>query len=343
MSIEIATSNALASLSDGPLLASIHTLVPEMNKDLKRRVLPPHYVQRTVTIVGIKTTAGRFLPVSHEGDSNETYVDKVELLGKVRAEFIARKIKGIERRMHMRLFRELTETQTGRPWQEQFMAWFDKRACEIPNALCTLCWNDSLFGSLEAGKGATFSRIRYFDTYSVEGAEDCIARLGSDEGMAIGNTVGEDLSKGRSDSSFHMYEYVKPGTHFPFITVIESPTTLDIAGLLHAITAADARGYGKYSANSGKFSTEILAVSSGLPRFSVLDMLEWATNAGGINVDPLIGIRERFTATAGDQRARFEDGVHGEPATLWGEESERLRPLLTDQFRAYIGALANGK
>ncbi len=343
MSMEITTSNALASLSAGPLLASVKTLVPELNKDLKRRVLPPHFVQRTVTIVGIKTTAGRFLPVSHEGDSNETYVDKVELLGKVRAEFIARKLKGIERRMHMRLFRELTETQTGRPWDEQFKVWFDKRACEIPNALCTICWNDSLFGSLEAGKGATFSRIRYFDTYSVEGAEDCIARLGSDEGMAIGNTVGEDLSKGRSDSSFHMYEYVKPGTHFPFITVIESPTTLDIAGLLHAITAADARGYGKYSANSGKFSTEILAVSSGLPRFSVLDMLAWATSAGGVNVDPLIGIRERFTATAGDHRARFEDGVHGMPATLWGEETERLRPLLNDQFSAYVDALANGK
>ena len=116
MSIDIASTNALISLDQRHLLAPIKTLIP-MVQD-KKRALPPHYRQRTVTIVGIKTTAGRFLPVSHEGDSNETYVDKVDLLGKTRAEFIARKLKGIERRMHMRLFRELAETQTGLGWEE---------------------------------------------------------------------------------------------------------------------------------------------------------------------------------------------------------------------------------
>ena len=342
MSVDIASSTALATLNEGRWLAPVSTLVP-VAVEKNKRALPAHFVQRTVTIVGIKTTVGRFLPVSHEGDSNETYVDKVDLLGKTRAEFIARKLKGIERRMHMRLFRELTETQSGQKWDDQFRLWFDKRACEIPNGLCTLCWNDSLFGSLEAGKGATFSRIRYFDTYSVEGAEDCIARLGSDEGMAIGNTVGEDLSKGRGDSSLHYYEYVKPGTHFPFITVIENPTLLDIAGLLHAITAADARGYGKYSASSGKFHTEVLAVSTGLPRFSVLSMLEWA-NAGGVNEDAAAGIRDHFTAdTNAAERARFEDGVHGESVTLWGEESEVLRGGLSREFSTYAEALAKGK
>ena len=340
MSIDIASNNALISLDQRHLLAPIKTLIPVVQD--KKRVLPPHYLQRTVTIVGIKTTAGRFLPVSHEGDSNETYVDKVDLLGKTRAEFIARKLKGIERRMHMRLFRELAETCTGLGWEEQFKLWFHKPACEIPNALCTLCWNDSLFGSLEAGKGATFSRIRYFDSYSIEDAEDCIARSGSDEGMAIGNTVGENLSEERSDSSFHQYEYVKAGTHFPFITVIENPTMLDIAGLLHAITAADARGYGKYSANSGKFRTEILAVSTGLPRFSVLDMLEWA-RAGGLNEDAAAGIRERFSAESPELLARFEDGVHGEAVTFWGEQSEPLRGTLRREFATYADALSKSK
>lgn len=344
MSIGIAPTAALSTLNERQLLAPVSTLVP-VAVDKNKRVLPPHYLQRTATIVGIKTTTGRFLPVSHEGDSNETYVDKVDLLGRTRAEFIARKLKGIERRTHMRLFRELTEVQTRRSWDEQFKLWFDKRACEIPNALCTLCWNDSLFGSLETDKvkGATFSRIRYFDTYSVEGAEDCIARLGSDEGLAIGNTVGEDLAKGRGDSSLHYYEYVKPGTHFPFITVIENPTLLDIAGLLHAITAADSRGYGKYSASSGKFNTEILAVSTGLPRFSVLDMLTWAQQESGVNEDAVAGLRDRFTPAAADRTARFEDGVHGEPVTFWGSASEALRGVLASEFAAYAGALAQGK
>ena len=340
----LTNSTALVSLSDGRTLAPISSLLPVV-LEKNKRALPPHYLQRTATIVGIKTTTGRFLPVSHEGDSNETYVDKVDLLGSTRAEFIARKLKGIERRMHMRLFRELTETVSKRPWDQQFRAWFSDRACEIPNSLCTLCWNDSLFGSLETDKvkGATFSRIRYFDTYSVESAADCIARLGSDEGMAIGNTVGEDLSKGRSDSSFHQYEYVKPGTHFPFITVIENPTLLDIAGLLHAITAADARGYGKYSASSGKFSTEILAVSTGLPRFSVLDMLAWAGSRpeGDAAADD---IRKRFELPDRDERKPlFEDGIHERAVTLWGDEIELLRAPLQSQFAAYVDALSQVK
>lgn len=344
MSSETITPQGVVPFSQQQL-ARIETLIPRKDpavKESKKPTLPPHYLQRTVTIVGIKTTVGRFLPVSHEGDSNETYVDKVDLLGATRAEFIARKLKGIERRMHMRLFRELTESQTGEAWQAQFKRWFDNRACEIPNDLCTLCWNDSLFGSLEAGKGATFSRARYFDSYSVEGAEDCIARLGSDEGMAIGNTVGEDLAKGRGDASLHFYEYVKPGTHFPFITVIENPTLLDVAGLLHAITAADARGYGKYSANSGKFHTEILAVSTGLPRFSVLDMLHWAKDSGA-NEDQADGIRRRFSETPEGEQARFEEGIHGAAETLWGEASEVLRGLLPREFAMYAQGLGTAR
>jgi CRISPR type I-D-associated protein Csc2 len=319
-------------------LAGVESLVPRRDPATKKMTLPPHYVQRAVTVVGIKTTVGRFLPVSHEGESNETYVDKVELLGATRAEFIARKLKGIERRMHMRLFRELTETHKGGDWQMQFKEWFDKRACEIPNELCTLCWNDSLFGSLEAGKGATFSRARYFDSYSVEHATDCIAQLGSEEGMAIGNTVGENLSKGRGDASLHYYQYVKPGTHFPFITVIENPTLLDIAGLLHAITAADARGYGKYSANHGKFHTEVLAVSTGLPRFSVLDMLQWADESG-VNEDAVAGIRRRFDGAVDGARAPFEDGLGSAAETLWGAQSEVLRRALPHEFTAYAAQL----
>jgi len=333
--------SVIRPITESTALAHVRTLVPQVESEKgAKRALRPHMMQRTVTVVGIKRTTARFLPVSHEGDSNETYVDKVDVLGTTRAEFIARKLKAIERRAHMRLFRDLTEQHAGGTWKKHFEAWFG-RACEIPNSLCTLCWNDSLFGSLETDKvkGATFSRIRYFDTYSIEPAEDCIARLGSDEGMAIGNTVGEDLSKGRGDSSLHYYEYVKPDTHFPFITIIENPTLLDIAGLVNAITAADVRGYGKYSANSGKFDTDVLAVSTGVPRFSVLKMLEWAKEYDGSPDHGLHHLREQFTPDGG--KARFEDNVRGEASTLWGQQSDGLWSVLGAEFVKYVAELGS--
>ncbi|MBC7261579.1 MAG: type I-D CRISPR-associated protein Csc2, partial [Chloroflexi bacterium] len=232
-------------------------------------------------------------------------------------------LKGIERRAHMSLFRELVEQKTDSNWQEYFAAKFDKE-CTIPDSLCIACWNCSLFGGLEAGKGATFSRIRYFDTYSVEDAVDCIAMEGSEEGMGIGNQVYEDVNKGRGAETYHLYEYVKAGTRFPFITIIESPTLLDVAGYLHTVRRADEHGYGKYSANHGKFDTEFLVVATGYPRFSVLDMLKWADEGT---------LESRF-----DERKVHFDDLSGSVA-FFGEEIEALAGKLTEAFEEYFAAL----
>lgn len=302
-------------------MAAVDVLIPrEVNR---RRVAQPIYTRRVVTIAGVKTVKTRFLPVSHEGHGIETYVDKLELLGKTRAEFISRKLKGIERRAHMSLFRELVEQRTGNSWEAYFVAHFDK-PCTIPDALCIACWNCSLFGGLEAGKGATFSRIRYFDTYSIEDAADCIAMEGSEEGIGIGNQVYEDVNKARGAETYHLYEYVKAGTRFPFITIIESPTLLDVAGYLHAVRRADAHGYGKYSANHGKFDTTFLVVATGYPRFSVLDMLQWADEGT---------LESRFAK----REVRFDD-LNGS-AALFGEEIEALAGKLTEAFDGYFQAL----
>jgi CRISPR type I-D-associated protein Csc2 len=301
-------------------LADVTTLVPREHKKGKK-IAQAIYTRQLVTIVGLKTTVGRFLPVSHQGYSNETYVDKLDLLGKTRAEFIGRKLKGIERRAHMALFRQLVESQRNCGWEAFFTENFGK-ACTIPEQLCVACWNCSLFGGMEAGKGATFSRIRYFDTFSVEDAAECIQSDESPEQMAIGNTVGEDLSVERSDASFHRYEYVKAGTCFPFITIIESPTLLDVVGYLCAVKMADQHGYGKYSANHGKFETEILAVSTGYPLFSVLNMLSWLETGQ---------LSDR-------QKLRFEEAV-GEPVTLFGEAIDAAQNTLTRQFAGYLSAL----
>lgn len=307
-------------------LSPVANLVPREVGD--KKIAQPAWTKQAVTIVGIKTVTNRFLPVSHEGYSNETYVDKVDLLGKTRAEFISRKMKGIERRMHMALYRELAEGVNG---FDSWRAFWEKHyggVGIIPDGLNLADWNSSLFGGLDAkGQMATFSRIRYFDAFSIEATADCVGSMDNEE-MGIGNQVYEDLvadkegnSRKRGAETYHLYEYVKSGTRFPFITLIESPTLLDVAGMLHTIRRADAHGYGKYSANHGKFSTEFLIVATGYPRFSVLDMLSRA-DAG----QSLLPGTPQF------------DGL-SDPVSLKGPEIENLAGKLSEAFSEYVEKL----
>lgn len=224
-----------------------------------------------------------------------------------------------------------SKAESGKGWEEPFTGFYGK-SCFIPNDLCIACWNCSLFGGLDAGKGGTFSRLRYFDTYSMESTEFAVAMEGSEEGMAIGNTVLEDLSKKRGADSYHQYEYVKAGVNFPFITIIENPTLLDVAGYLRAVRLADEHGYGNYSANHGKFSTEFLAVSTGYPRFSVLDMLAWA-GTEDTNVDAII---KKFNPDA--PGVEFEVNVN-EPVTFWRKEIKGIEGKLTVEFKNYYAML----
>ena len=320
-------------------LADVNSLTPRENGSgrNKKKIVKATYTRQAVTIVGVKTAASRFLPVSHEGYSNETYVDKLDLLGITRAEFIGRKLKGIERRAHMSLFREMATSINQSEQNELFEegqenSWenfFEDRfgaACKLPDNLCLACWNCSLFGGLNTDKNsATFSRIRYFDTFSIEDAAMCIQTDDSPEEMAIGNTVGEDLSEERGADSFHRYEYVKAGTRFPFITIIESPTLLDVAGYITSVGLADQHGYGKYSANNGKFKTEFLAIATGYPMFSVLDMLGWEWP-------------QENDLSALATTLKFENVVNN-PSVLVGNEIANLQTRLSDAFDAYIKAL----
>ena len=304
----------------------------------KKKITQATYTRQVVTITGIKTTTSRFLPVSHEGYSNETYVDKLDLLGTTRAEFIGRKLKGIERRAHMSLFREmvisidqfaeqdkLVVKDQENNWEAFFKTHFGT-ACFLPDKLCIACWNCSLFGGLNTDKkSATFSRIRYFDTFSIEDAAMCIQTDDSPEEMAIGNTVGEDLSEERGEASFHRYEYVKAGTRFPFITIIESPTLLDVVGYIASVRLADQHGYGKYSANNGKFKTDFIAIATGYPMFSVLDMLEWEWP-------------EDNDLSALTTNLKFGSAAN-EPCVLLNDAITALQTRLSGAFNAYVEAL----
>lgn len=305
-------------------------LEPQSQEKGGKKIAKASMVKKTVTIVGIKTTAGRFMPVSHEGYSTDTYIDKVDIFGVNRAEFIGRKQKGIERRAHMVMFRELLEKVSGKTWDEAYKEYFGTE-CRIPDDLCLACWNCSLFGGLVAGKGAVFSRIRYFDTFSIEPTEFAVAMEGSEEGMAIGNTVLEDLAAKRGSDSYHQYEYVKAGVHFPFITMIENPTLLDVIGYIKAVQIADDHGYGKYSANHGKFATQFLTVSTGYPRFSVLDMIKWAGE--DYSVDKVL---ERFDPA--HPGVDF-DAVTDEPIAIYGDEIKELAEWLSEEFTKYYNIL----
>lgn len=300
-------------------LAPVTNLVPREVKG--KKIAQPAWTKQVVTIVGVKTVTNRFLPVSHEGYSNETYVDKIDLLGRTRAEFISRKMKGIERRMHMALYRELAEANNdGESWQLFWEKHFGSVGI-IPDGLCLADWNSSLFGGLDAkGQMATFSRIRYFDAFSIEETADCVGSMDNEE-MGIGNQVYEDLSQTRGSETYHLYEYVKSGTRFPFITIIESPTLLDVASMIHTIRRADGHGYGKYSANHGKFSTKFLIVATGYPRFSVLDMLKQANND-----ENLLPENPKF------------DSLQA-PVMLQGDDIEKLANQLPEAFKAYVNAL----
>ncbi len=306
-------------------LAPISNLVPR--KVDKRQIAQPSWTKRAVTIVGVKTVLTRFMPVSHEGHSNETYVDKIDLLGKTRAEFIGRKLKGIERRMHMTIVRELIANQNQGEWKSFFENNY-AAPCIIPDSLCLACPNCALFGGLDAkAQMATFSRARYLDTFSVQDVTDCVGSMDNEE-MGIGNQVYEDLvadkagkKRTRGSDSFHLYEYVKAGTQFPFITIIESPTLFDVAALLHAIRRADSHGYGKYSANHGKFSTQFLALGIGYPRFSMLDMLSSADEG------------QQFDS----KNMRFD--TLGKPAVLTGDAINDVADKLNESATAYLQAL----
>lgn len=275
-------------------LITVAELDPAL-KDLRDpATYTPRFSGRAVTIVGLRTATTRFVPKSHEGFSNEAYVDKEWILGDKRAAFTARKQKATERRSHMRLLRQHLDGPAQLAGKADSKGKFEEKDrkivltanedwhCELPHLLCLRCPNCTLFGGLRPGSQfALLARARYQDSFSLEPTRLCVANEESDsgdmgvDGMAIGNTQSERLHSARSSSSFFYYEYVRPGTHFPFVLTILDPSVLDVAGTLAAIDLASVTGYGSYSSNQGKFRTHLLGLAIGLPRFSVLDMIDW--------------------------------------------------------------------
>ncbi|MDI6904574.1 MAG: type I-D CRISPR-associated protein Cas7/Csc2 [Candidatus Bathyarchaeia archaeon] len=302
----------------------------------KLKNLNPIFKGRVFTVVGIRRTTSRFMPVSHLGFSNESYVDKDTVLGEKRAVFIGRKQKAIERRMHMKILRREFENLYGKSWKDIWKENFTME-CEIPNNLCVVCPNCSLFGALRAGEHAWYSKSRYFDTYSIEPASTCIASKESDEGMGLGNQVYESPEEARGAETFFYYEYVKPNTHFPFITMILEPTELDVSGYLIAHSLANKQGFGQYSAVQGKFDSKILGVALGYPKFSVVDMLNWVKEGKEEGKDCYTGIAERLTADV--FLCEEENSVFlGENVnTFVGERStfEKFRSLLT-KYKSFL-------
>jgi len=299
--------------------------------------LNPIFKGRVFTVVGVRRTTSRFMPVSHLGFSNEAYVDKDKVLGEKRAVFIGRKQKAIERRMHMKMLRKEIEHLWRKSWKDVWKENFEIE-CEIPNNLCTTCPNCSLFGALNTDKNlAWYSKSRYFDTYSIEPASTCIASKESEEGMGLGNQVYESPEEARGAETFFYYEYVKPNTHFPFITIIMEPTELDVSGYLIAASLADKQGFGQYSAVQGKFDSKILGASFGYPKFSVLDMLNWVKEGEEEGKDCYTRIAKKLTVDMFLCEEKNSVFLGEDLNTFIGERRtfEKFRSLLT-RYKSFL-------
>lgn len=232
---------------------------------------------KILTVIGIRTLTTRAIFQSHDNIGNETIVDKETINGVKRAVFTSRKQKAVERRAHIRLFRK---------FNPQYWSKAGINDCIVPEALCRACPNCTLFGSMVPGRDiALASRIRYCDSFSIEPVEQCVATgVGDDgeSGMAVGNMITSELV---SQTLFY-YEYIRPGTRFPFVTVILDPDPLDIAGFFAAHKLANSIGFGTYSTNHGKFKTDFLAIGFGMPNVTPLDLAE---SKGEIPEEPIDG------------------------------------------------------
>lgn len=70
--------------------------------------------------------------------------------------------------------------------------------------------------------------------------------------------------KGVREASIYTNEVIKPGTIFPFLVYIYSPTQFDIISYIKAHLIADMRGYGSYSTIRSQSSSEFLLISKDL-------------------------------------------------------------------------------
>jgi len=220
-------------------------LKDKQKKPIRRCYLP---IGDIVTIAGYRILeAPALFTTSEEGT-----IDKVEFEGKERVVLTGLKQRAVIRRVHADLIRGILG---------------DIYKCVVPDNLCGRCVNCFQFGSMNTDINIQVkSRINITSSFSLESADECIAEdeefhimVHSDLSMKRGE--GEDTQKG---ASIYTNEVIKPGTIFPFLIYIYSPTQFDIISYLKAHLLADKRGYGSYSTIRSQAKSEFLLITKDL-------------------------------------------------------------------------------
>jgi len=222
---------------------TINIALKGKDKELKRCYLP---VGDVVTIVGYRTLEAPALFTTSE----EQTIDTVDFEGKNRVVLSGLKQRAVIRRTHSNLVRGILG---------------DGYRCVVPDNLCGTCVSCFQFGSLNPDKGiAVKSRTNIVSSYSLQDSTEAISEDEEFHIMVHSDLRMEALPEEERRASIYTTEVIKPGTVFPFLVYIYSPSQFDVISYLKAHLLSDLRGYGSYSAIRGQMKSEFTAITKDL-------------------------------------------------------------------------------
>ncbi|RMG37488.1 MAG: hypothetical protein D6732_06700 [Methanobacteriota archaeon] len=263
---------------------------------------------RILTVMGYLEMTQRGVFKSTVGDkSNHQVVDKQDINGTLRAELRGIKVLTKIRDGLLMDLRDIYDDDSFRTKEKSLDDRMKKqlsfvKTCRKSEYLCGNCAVCVSLGSLNPGRFARRSRWFLPDMFSVEPVDDCVAgHLDFDEAGVL-NTVESPSRTGmssRSSSSFATYEYVKPGTRFPFKWMVRDPSKYDLFAFIKALNeVGQVDGIGAYSSRNGRFKVQFVAIADEAPLnlatnvdlaedFSLLDSPDrlFPSNAHVIRID----------------------------------------------------------
>jgi CRISPR type I-D-associated protein Csc2 len=223
----------LKSIEVGQMTKMAETIEKLVKDGLLREKLSLRPSLDRVTFLLLRITKGRAV-LQTEG---EFILDRIEIGGKERIEFLPTKQKAVERRTHMGYLRSTGYNE-----------------CVIPNQLCMKCINCGLFGAVQAERGREGrfnlkSRILYSSAYSLQDA-DKITETKT-------QTAVDEVTQSTEQALFEI-EYVIPGAIFPSIVVIRDPTYYDF--LTYLKTLSQPTRYGARTSLGGEIENTIVGI-----------------------------------------------------------------------------------
>jgi CRISPR type I-D-associated protein Csc2 len=201
---------------------------------------------RYIAVIGYKVLKDFARFTSHE----DLTIDAIDYAGKSRLYLTGLKRRAVMRRASEAILREFNPAYV----------------CATPDHQCMTCYNCYAYGGVIAIKNKTKAlraRIKPTTSFSIQNEYEAII----DE-PEFHTMTHADLSMAQTEeqkkASIYEMVLIKPGTVFPFIDMIFSPTHFDLAMYLETVNRADAQGYGSRSSLLGTMETEIIAVMSTL-------------------------------------------------------------------------------